>query len=270
MKIRNRVVVITGAASGIGRATAKRFAEKGAILHLIDIDRRGVESAAIECGRVGARSAFHVADCRDASAMRAVAAEVLEREALVDVLFLNAGVGYSGSLAETSLDDWHRVLDTNLYGVVHGLDAFLKPMIGQKTGGHVLITASVLGLFALPAMSAYCASKHALIAIAESLRAEVRRHGIEVTAICPGFVASEIVRNGILGSVRLERSAVERFYDRFGASPDEVAKVALSSVEDRIGGIQLAAASGTLFWHLRRYAPGLYTRALSATARFAL
>src|SRR5262249_33362926 len=196
MKLRGRVVVITGAASGIGRASARRFAERGAILHLCDLDGERLEDAAVECGRLGARASFHLADCRDAEAQKRVAAEGLARDAVVDVLFLNAGVGYGGPIADMTLEDWRLVLDTNLGGVVHGLSAFLTPMLAQRGGGHILITASMLGLYALPRAGAYAASKHALVGLAESLRAEVRGHSVEVTALCPGLVASEIIRRG--------------------------------------------------------------------------
>ena len=267
MKLANRVVVITGAASGIGRASARRFAGRGAVLHLVDIDGDGAERAALECGRLGSRAAWHVADCRDAGAMRAVAAEVLEREALIDVLFLNAGVGHGGPVAGMTLDDWHRVIDTNLYGAIHGLDAFLPAMLSQGPGGHILVTASMLGLFALPSAAAYSASKHALVALAEALRAELRASSVEVTALCPGLVATDIIRRGQLTGLAIDRARVERMWQKRGASPDAVARVVIECVEKRRGGVRLAAPSGTALWRLRRHAPALYERALAAAAR---
>jgi NAD(P)-dependent dehydrogenase (short-subunit alcohol dehydrogenase family) len=266
MKLRNRVVVITGAASGIGRASARRFAERGAVLHLIDIDRERLESAALECGRLGARATWHPADCRDPAAMRAVAAEVLDQGALIDVLFLNAGVGYGGPIADMSLDDWRFVLDTNLYGVVHGLDAFLGPILAQGPGGHLLITASMLGLYSLPSAGAYAASKHALIALADSLRAELRGRGVEVTALCPGLIASDIIARGRVQNAGLAAGRLARLWSNRGADPDRVARVALACVEKRRGGIRLAAPTGTALWHLRRYAPPLYDRLLFTSA----
>ncbi len=211
MKLENRVVVITGAGSGIGRASALRFAQRGAVVHLVDIDRERVETAALECARAGARAAWHLADCRDSDAMAAVARDVGKRDPAIDVLFLNAGVGYGGPMATMTLDEWRLVLDTNLYGVVHGLHAFLPAMLGARTGGHVLITASMLGLFALPGAGAYAASKHALVGLAESLRAELRSTGLEVTALCPGLVASNIIKNARVGGVGLDRALVERW-----------------------------------------------------------
>lgn len=264
MKLRDRVAVITGAGSGIGRASARRFAERGAILHLVDVDGAAVERVAAECGRLGGRTTWHQADCRDPDRMAAVAGEVLAREAVVDVLFLNAGVGLGGPIADMTLDEWRFVLDTNLYGVVHGLDAFLRPMLAQGGGGHILITASMLGLYALPAAGAYAASKHALVALAEALRAELRARRVEVTALCPGLVASAIIARGRVPAG--ERAFAERLWRERGADPDQVARVAVDCVERRRGGVRLAAPTGTALWRLRRYAPPLYRQALFAAA----
>jgi len=266
MKLRNRVVVITGAASGIGRASARRFAERGAILHLVDLDAARLEAVAVECSRLGARSSFHVADCRDAAAQVRLCSEVLARDAVVDVLFLNAGVGYGGKMADMTLEDWRLVLDTNLFGVVHGLAAFLRPMLEQRTGGHILLTASMLGLFALPSAGAYAASKHALVGLAESLRAELRGRGIEVTALCPGLVASDIIRNGRLQGGQVAHARAERFWQRFGADPDVVGRYARDCVERRRGGVRPIAATGAALWRLQRFAPRVYERALLAAA----
>lgn len=268
MKLAHRVVVITGAASGIGRASALRFAAAGAILHLVDRDAERLAAVALECERVGARTAWHVADCGDAAANRRVAAAVLERDAVVDVLFLNAGIGCGGRVEDLTLDDWRRVLDVNLMGVVYGLDAFLAPMLAQGTGGHVIVTASVLGLFSVPGTAAYAATKHALVALCDSLRAEVRQRGIEVTTLCPGIVATEIVKAGTLHTGRLDRSGVEAIWERRGAHPDEVARTVIECVERRRGGIRISASRGTAnVWRLRRWSPRGYEAALSLAGR---
>ncbi|MCC7540478.1 MAG: SDR family NAD(P)-dependent oxidoreductase [Deltaproteobacteria bacterium] len=268
MKLRNRVVVITGAAAGIGRASARRFAEAGATLHLVDRDAERLEAVALECGRLGARAAFHVADCRDLEANRRIAREVLDRDAVVDVLFLNAGIGCGGRVEDLSPDDWRDVLDVNLLGVVHGLDAFLPAMLAQRGGGHVILTASVLGLFAVPGVAAYAASKHALVGLGESLRAEVRHRGIEVTTLCPGLVATDIVRAAKLHSGRIDRKGIEAIWDTRGAPPDDVARTVIACVKHRRGGIRISASRGTAnLWRLHRLSPRTYETAMAWVAR---
>lgn len=268
MKLSNRVVVITGAASGIGQAAARRFADQGAILHLVDIDADGVEAEAVACARLGTRAEAHVADCRDPEAMVAVARRVLDRDAGVDVLFLNAGVGHGGPIADMSIEDWRRVIDTNLYGVAYGLDAFLRPMLAQRGGGHVIITASVLGLYALPLAGAYAATKHAVVALARALRAEVRGQGVEVTAICPGLVASNIIRDGRLRG-GLGRSRLEHIWKTRGASPDVIGKKVVAIAKRRLGGVHVVAPTGTALAHLSRLGPRTYDRVIGRIYRLA-
>src|SRR5690606_23347373 len=162
-RFKDRVVVITGAGSGIGRATAHAFARQGARLHLVDIHRGRVEEAAAEVRLLCPEAHAHVVDVRDAAAMEQLAQAVYARHARVDVLLNNAGVGHSALVQETSLDDWRWVLEVNLWGVIHGVHAFVPRLIDQGGRAHIVNTASLAGLIGLPSMAPYCASKFAVV-----------------------------------------------------------------------------------------------------------
>lgn len=191
-----RVVVITGAASGIGRATALAFADEGARLHLVDISRDGLQSLCREVKAKGCEATDHIVDCRDAAALMALAERVYAAEGRVDVLFNNAGVGFGGPTATMTEEDWRFVLDLNVYGVVWGVRAFLPRMEAQGGTSVIVNTASVAGLVPFPMMAAYCASKFAVVGLSEAMDLELRPKGIRVVAICPGIIDTPILKHG--------------------------------------------------------------------------
>ncbi|MCA9648290.1 MAG: SDR family NAD(P)-dependent oxidoreductase [Myxococcales bacterium] len=265
-RFKERIVVITGAGSGIGRATARAFAEHGARLHLVDIHAGRIEEAAQEARRLGPEAHAHQVDVRDAEAVERLAAEVYRRHRRVDVLVNNAGVGHSALVHETSLDDWRWVLDVNLWGVIHGIHAFVPRLIDQGGGAHIVNTASIAGLIGLPSMAPYSASKFAVVGLSEALGAELAPHGITVTAVCPGVVSTDIIRSGrIEGALGERRRSVIDFYDKRGLPPERVARDILRAVRS---GAPLATPLGATYpaLLLRRLSPRLYR----STAKLAL
>ena len=257
---RDKVVVITGAGSGIGRATAIAFAKQGARVHVVDFHRARAEEVASQLRQHDVAAHAHVVDVRDAAALEALAEDVYRRHGRCDILVNNAGIAHSALVHETSLEDWKRVLDTNLWGVIHGVHAFVPRMIDQGGRAHVVNTASVAGLVAMPAMAPYCTSKFAIVGLSESLGAELAAHGIKVTAVCPGIISTDIIRAGqIDGALADQKRSVIDFYERRGIPPERVARDILTAVRK---GAPYANTWGSVApaVMLHRFAPSVFRR----------
>jgi NAD(P)-dependent dehydrogenase (short-subunit alcohol dehydrogenase family) len=267
--LQNRVVVITGAGSGIGRATALRFAREGARLHLVDIDEAAVEAARGEALAVGAPAVeAHVANCADAAAVEALAAAVVAAEGRVDVLHNNAGVCFIGPMEQQSLADWKWLLDVDLWGVINGIHAFLPQMIRQG-GGHIVNTASMAGLMGLPMVAAYSTAKHAVVGLSESLNIELGVHGIRVTAICPGSVRTNVMRNARFSLGGGAREGMIRSLGFTPTTPDHVARQVVDAVK-RDRGLVAALNDMTAMLVVKRLSTWAYqegARALTTWAR---
>jgi NAD(P)-dependent dehydrogenase (short-subunit alcohol dehydrogenase family) len=248
-----KVVVITGAGSGIGRATALLFGRLGARVHLADVNAEAVEAVR---GEIGAAAAAHTVDCSDPAAVEALAERVFAAEGRVDVLHNNAGVGHAGELEATTVDDWQRVIGVNLLGVAYGVQAFAPRMLSQGGGGSIVNTASAAGLFGIPEMAPYCASKWGVVGMTEALDAELRPRGIRVSAVCPGIVDTPITSSAILRGQAAERreEAVE-LYRRRGASAEQVAETVLEAVRRPRLVHTVPAGQITPIWLLKRLSP---------------
>ncbi|MEZ5237001.1 MAG: SDR family NAD(P)-dependent oxidoreductase [Acidimicrobiales bacterium] len=186
-QLRGRTAVITGGASGIGLATARLLVAEGVSLVLTDIEQGPLDAACAELGAVGV-----VADVSDLAAVQTLADTAFERFGRVDILFNNAGVAVGGPIAEMTHADWRWVIDVDLWGPIHGVEAFLPRMIAQGGGGHVLFTASFAGLVPNVGLGPYCVAKYGVVALAEVLQKELRPHDIGVSVLCPMRVATNI------------------------------------------------------------------------------
>jgi NAD(P)-dependent dehydrogenase (short-subunit alcohol dehydrogenase family) len=228
------VAVVTGAGSGIGRATALRLGGLGATVHAADIDAQSAEATAGEIRSRGGTATAHALDVADANAVEVMAAEVFAADGRVDVLHNNAGIAHSGPVEETPLEDWRRIVEINLMGVIHGVHAFVPRMLRQGGESQIVNTASGLGLIAGVELAPYCTTKFAVVGLSGSLNAELRPRGIGVTALCPGIIATNIVTESTArGDMAARKQRIADFYARRGASPDVVAEAVVRAVRKR-------------------------------------
>ena len=253
-----RVAVVTGAGSGIGRSTALLLARLGATVHAADLDEARARTLVAEIVAAGGRATAHRCDVSDPRAVEELAERVFAVEGAVDVLHNNAGVGQAGPIEATTLDEWQRVLGVNLMGVVHGVHHFVPRMLEQGRPAHVVNTASLAGLVPVAEMAPYATSKHAVVGLSESLNAELAPRGIHVSAICPGFIDTGIVRAANLqGRHARQRDRIQRFYERFGSSPDVVAEAVVDAIRHKKVIRTVPRIHVVPNWALRRISPRL-------------
>jgi NAD(P)-dependent dehydrogenase (short-subunit alcohol dehydrogenase family) len=187
MELNGKVAVVTGGASGIGRAMAARFAADGMRVVIADVQPDALDATAAELGVHGVR-----VDVSDADSVAALADEVIDRFGAVHLLCNNAGVGGGGRIVDQTLNDWRWVIDVNLWGVIHGLHSFLPHLTKAPGGAHIVNTASMAGLAAWPGIGPYNATKYAVVAISETLATELAGTDVGVSVLCPGVVNTNI------------------------------------------------------------------------------
>ncbi|MFE7775615.1 SDR family oxidoreductase [Streptomyces sp. NPDC057445] len=263
-----QLVLVTGAAGGIGRATAFAFAEAGARVVAVDLDAQGAARTAEMARLIGAPAAWGEAvDVSDEHAMEKLAGKVATEYGIVDVLVNNAGIGLSGSFFDTTGEDWRRVLDVNLWGVIHGCRIFGRQMAERGQGGHIVNTASAAAYQPSKALPAYATSKAAVLMLSECLRAELAGQDIGVSAICPGIVNTNITATARFAGVSVEeekrrQKKSSQLYGLRNYPPEKVADAVLRAVVRNQAVVPVTPeARGARL--LSRFAPG----ALRAIAR---
>ena len=229
----NKVAVVTGAGSGIGRALAIDLAGRGSRLALSDVDGRGLADTVAACEGVGAQTRSNELDVADRAAMYFHADSVVSDFGRVDLVINNAGVALAADVLDMSWDDFEWVMNVDFWGVANGTKAFLPALI-ESGDGHLVNISSVFGLMGIPGQSAYNSAKFAVRGFTEALRQEMKiaRHPVGVTCVHPGGIKTNIVANArgmdSLGDVDKVSEAFERIAR---TTPTRAAKVILAGVE---------------------------------------
>jgi NAD(P)-dependent dehydrogenase (short-subunit alcohol dehydrogenase family) len=256
--LRGRTVLVTGAGSGIGRATALLAARRGADLVICDLDEAGLAEVETTARDRGAGVLARRVDVASADQMREFAEAVHAQASAVDLLVNNAGVRLRASFLDTELEDWNWIVAINVMGVVHGCHFFVPRMVARGAGGHVVNLSSMAGFFASPSV-AYSATKFAVLGLSETLREELRPHGIGVTAICPGIINTPITRNARVRGALADPAARERLvalYARRNYGPQRVARNILRAL-DRDRTVAPVAAEAWIAYAIKRVSPRL-------------
>jgi NAD(P)-dependent dehydrogenase (short-subunit alcohol dehydrogenase family) len=255
---RGKRCVITGGASGIGFALAEALSGHDAQVLIAGHDDSALKAASERLARPGCHVGWHRADVGNADEVERLIAAAVKRLGGIDFMFNNAGVGATLPIADATLAEWHRVLNVNLWGVIHCVHAVL-PVMRRQGSGHIINTASASGLVPLPGRALYNTSKYAVVGLSESLRLELAQAGIKVTAVCPGPVASEIWAKSITGR------STDRKAPADAITPEAAATSILRGVAQGRG-ILVFPAKQRWGWRMYRWFPRLSERALRAAA----
>ena len=235
----NKVAVITGAGSGIGRALAKAFALQGCHLALVDINEPSLQETMKQVSALNLtaiKMSHHLCSVADREAMQRLPEAIIKQHGAVHLLFNNAGVTINKSFEQHSLEDFDFVMGINLWGVVYGCHYFL-PYLKQQEESHIINTSSLAGFMGMPNQTSYCASKAAVKSLSESLYAELDIHNIHVTSIHPGTISTSILRTaaGKSGHNQASTTKMASLMERYGMNPDKLAqKVVKAVLKDKI------------------------------------
>jgi NAD(P)-dependent dehydrogenase (short-subunit alcohol dehydrogenase family) len=263
-----KVAIVTGAASGIGRAIASALAARGASVVFADVDEVGAQRASeqLHAGPPG-RASSAALDVRDADAVTELVQRTAKEHGHLDLMFNNAGIGIGGEVSEMTLAHFERAIDVNLRGVVHGVLA-AYPVMAHQGRGHIVNTASLAGLVPAPGIAPYAMTKHAVVGLSMSLRAEAQKRGVRVSVVCPGVIDTPILDRPNppdlppVGDFTGGREALERLIGK-AYPPELLARDVLAGIV-RNKPIIVAPHHARRTWMAYRLAPELLNRIMPA------
>jgi NAD(P)-dependent dehydrogenase (short-subunit alcohol dehydrogenase family) len=260
---RDAVAVVTGAASGLGRAISEELGRRGARVVVTDLDETGARAAADAIMAPGGRATAAILDVRDAAAFERLLDETLASHGRLDYLFNNAGLAVAGEAQNLSLDHWRKVLDVNLGGVVHGATAAYACMARQGSG-HIVNVASLAGIAGLALSTPYAASKFAVVGLSLTLRAEGADLGVKVSAVCPAYIQTRIFDAGLYAGTDAQGILAVNPFKFMDAG--DAARAVLRGVE-RNRAVIVFPFYARLLWWLTRLHPAIAVAINRKTAR---
>jgi len=259
----NSVTVITGAASGIGRALALNLTKRGAIVVLADKNMQGLNETHKMVTALGGTASVHELDVSDAAAFADLATAVNDKYGKVNMLFNNAGVSLIDKVSEQSLEDFHWLMNINFWGVVHGCKAFL-PYLQKEDEAALVNVSSLFGLLALPLQSAYNASKFAVRGYTEALRTEMTGTPVQVTCVHPGGIKTDITKNAKVsdGALDVSQEQLSKDFEKQAkTTAEQAAQVIISGLEKKKRRILIGADAKILDFLVRMF-PARYSKIL--------
>ncbi|HMI93696.1 MAG TPA: SDR family oxidoreductase [Polyangiales bacterium] len=268
--LRGKKCFITGAASGIGRATAVAAGARGAVLFLTDIDAQGLAAAVTEIRGAGGTVAAHRAlDIADFEAVRSFANHIHELAGSIEIVMNIAGISVWGAVEDLEHRHWRKAVEVDLMGPIHVIESFVPAMIRAGKGGHIVNVSSAAGLFGLPLHAAYSAAKFGLRGISEVLRFDLEAHGIGVSLVCPGAVNTGLVKTVELVGIDQTAPGLQRMRAGFRrrAVSSEVAAAAILRGIDRKQYLVFTSHDVRLGHFVQTKLPFLYERVMRAQSR---
>jgi NAD(P)-dependent dehydrogenase (short-subunit alcohol dehydrogenase family)/pimeloyl-ACP methyl ester carboxylesterase len=260
--VRGKLALITGGGAGIGRATALELARHGAAtVVVVDRDVVRAEQTAEAVRDLGAEAAVYQADVSDEAAVNDVAAQVHNKHGVVDILINNAGIGMAGRFLETTPEHWDTIMGVNVRGVINGSRAFGEQMVKRGQGGTIINLASAAAFLPSKSMVAYGTTKATVLALSESMRADFADDGIRVTAVCPGFVNTDIAKSTVYAGMTAEqqeraREKADAAYRRRNYTPEATARAIVKAIRTSPSVLPVAAES-RIGYAMRRISPSL-------------
>lgn len=252
---RGKIAFITGGASGIGRALALLLAKSGCVVVVTDIDGDGALAVAKEVLVAGGGARAVTLDVSDPVAVNEAIRDCVKRHGRIDYLFNNAGIAVGGDFRDIADEDLHRIVDVNLWGVINGIRA-AYPLMVQQRGGHIINTASVAGLVPFAPLAPYALTKHAVVGLSQTLRAEAHRIGVKVSAVCPGFIQSNIYTSARMAGMPPGSGLTRDLVLVKPMDTDDAARRILKGVV-RNQALIVFPFSAKLLWWLYRLSPSL-------------
>ncbi len=250
----DKIAIVTGAASGIGRALSYEMGNMGAVVIAADINLEGAEKTASFIKSNGGRAHARYLDVTKTGEVEGLIEKTVKEEGRIDYMFNNAGIGIAADMRDMDLGHWRKIVDVNLWGVIYGTLAAYRVMVDQGFG-HIVNTASLAGLVPIPITTAYTMTKHGVVGLSAALRAEASDLGVKVSVVCPGMIDTDIIYSGLLLNVE-RKDALDSLKLKL-MDPAKAARLILSGVRKNRSIIKVTLHA-RIFWWLFRISPSLF------------